>query len=138
MRRALAGHGLVALIAERMEIETLPLGATLYVNGNRARNPYRQDLAPGPVEIFAEAPDQNYLSRTEEFTLEPGQRKQLTGPSSYRLQYVQRSGKPELIAASAVLQPAAAEAARGSIPPITLIGAGPRSCRAPARPSSSS
>ena len=44
-------------IPARLEIETVPPGATLYVNGNRARNPYRQDVAPGHVEIFAEAPD---------------------------------------------------------------------------------
>src|SRR6185503_16992634 len=43
-------------IPARLEIETVPRTATLYVNGNRARNPYRQDVSPGPVEIFAEAP----------------------------------------------------------------------------------
>ena len=35
-------------IPARLEIETAPPGATLYVNGNRARNPYRQDVTPGP------------------------------------------------------------------------------------------
>jgi hypothetical protein len=98
-------------IPAHLEIETVPPGATLYINGNRARNPYHQDITPGHVEIFAEAPDQNYLSRTEEFTLEPGQRRQLTGPSSYRLQYVQRSGRRELIAASAVISGAVGAAA---------------------------
>src|SRR6187551_224322 len=37
-------------IPARLEIETVPAGATLYINGNRARNPYRQDVAPGRVE----------------------------------------------------------------------------------------
>jgi tetratricopeptide (TPR) repeat protein len=40
-------------IPARLTIETYPPGATLYVNGNRARNPYRQELAPGLVEVFA-------------------------------------------------------------------------------------
>ncbi len=64
-------------IPARLEIETKPLGATLYVNGNRARNPYRQDIAPGPVEIFAEAPD--YESRSIDFSLAPGEHRALVG-----------------------------------------------------------
>ena len=60
-------------IPARLEIETVPPGATLYVNGNRARNPYRQDVAPGPFEIFAEAPD--YERAPIEFTLAPGEHK---------------------------------------------------------------
>jgi hypothetical protein len=88
-------------IPARLEIETLPPGATLYVNGNRARNPYRQEIAPGHVEVFAEAPD--HENKTVEFTLAPGERKSLLGPRALRLPYAQRSGRPELIAASAVI-----------------------------------
>jgi hypothetical protein len=88
-------------IPARLEIETMPLGATLYVNGNRARNPYRQDLVPGPVEIFAEAPD--YESRTIDLSLAPGEHEALVGADRFELRYKQRSGRPELIAASAVM-----------------------------------
>jgi hypothetical protein len=88
-------------IPARLEIATVPLGATLYVNGNRARNPYRQDLAPGPVEIFAEAPD--YESRAIDLSLAPGEHKLLVGDSRFELKYRQRSGRRELIAASGVL-----------------------------------
>jgi len=85
----------------RLEIETLPAGATLYVNGNRARNPYLQDVTPGRFELFAEAPD--YESRTEEFTLAPGNKRLLLGPNAFRLRYIQRSGRPELVVASAIV-----------------------------------
>jgi tetratricopeptide (TPR) repeat protein len=88
-------------IPARLEIETRPLGATLYVNGNRARNPYRQDIAPGPVEIFAEAPD--YQSRAVDFTLAPGEHKAFLGNARFQLAYKQRSGRPELLGASAVV-----------------------------------
>jgi hypothetical protein len=88
-------------IPARLEIETWPAGATLYVNGNRARNPYRQDVVPGHYELFVEA--QNRDSRTVEFTLNPGERLLLTDGQRLQLQYVQRSGRPELIGASAVL-----------------------------------
>jgi hypothetical protein len=88
-------------IPARLEIDTVPPFATLYVNGNRARNPYRQDVAPGHVEIFAEAPD--HESKTVDLTLSPGERKRLLGPDSLRLPYAQRSGRPELIAASAII-----------------------------------
>jgi hypothetical protein len=88
-------------IPARLEIDTLPPFATLYVNGNRARNPYRQDIAPGHVEVFAEAP--NHESKTVDLTLSPGEHKRLLGPDSLRLPYAQRSGRPELIAASAVI-----------------------------------
>jgi hypothetical protein len=88
-------------IPARLEIATVPLGATLYVNGNRARNPYRQDLPPGPVAIFAEAPD--YESRAIDLSLAPGEHKQLVGGSRFELKYRQRSGRRELIAASGVL-----------------------------------
>jgi hypothetical protein len=88
-------------IPARLEIETVPLGATLYVNGNRARNPYRQDLSPGPVEIFAEAPD--YESRAIDLSLAPGEHRAFTGDARFQLKYQQRSGRRELIAASGVL-----------------------------------
>jgi len=88
-------------IPARLEIETVPLGATLYVNGNRARNPYRQDLSPGPVEIFAEAPD--YESRAIDLSLAPGEHRAFTGDARFQLRYRQRSGRRELIAASGVL-----------------------------------
>jgi len=88
-------------IPARLEIETVPPGATLYVNGNRARNPYRQEIAPGHVEIFAEAPD--HEGKTVELTLSPGEHKKLFGPTSLRLSYAQRSGRPELVVASGVI-----------------------------------
>jgi hypothetical protein len=88
-------------IPARLEIETSPVGATLYVNGNRARNPYFQDVAPGRIELFAEAPD--YGSRTEEITLAPGDKRLFLGPNVFRLRYVQRSGRPELVTASAIV-----------------------------------
>ena len=71
------------------------------MNGNRARNPYRQDVSPGPVEIFAEAPD--YESRAIDLSLAPGEHKLLTGDARFQLKYRQRSGRRELIAASGVL-----------------------------------
>jgi hypothetical protein len=85
-------------IPARLEIETYPTGATLYVNGNRARNPYRQDMPPGPVEVFAEAP--NYIARAVELTLAPGERAEMTGGARLTLPYRQRSGRPELLGAS--------------------------------------
>lgn len=88
-------------IPARLEIETYPLGATLYVNGNRARNPYHQDLAPGAVEVFAEAP--NYVSRAVELNLAPGAHERLTGMTRLTLSYRQRSGRPELLAVSAAV-----------------------------------
>jgi len=88
-------------IPARLEIDTAPPGATLYVNGNRARNPYRQDVTPGHIEIFAEATD--YEPKTIDLTLAPGERKLLTGGTRLRLNYVQRSGRPELVVASSLL-----------------------------------
>jgi hypothetical protein len=88
-------------IPARLEVETAPPGATLYVNGNRARNPYRQDVTPGHVEVFAEATD--YDSRTVDLNLAPGERLELTGASRLRLHYVQRSGRPELLFASGLI-----------------------------------
>jgi hypothetical protein len=88
-------------IPGRLEIETIPRTATLYVNGNRARNPYRQDVPPGHYEIFGEATD--HESRTDEVFLGPGERHLLTGSQAFQLRYVQRSGRPELVAASALM-----------------------------------
>ena len=88
-------------IPARLEIETLPPGATLYINGNRARNPYRQDVTPGHIEIFAEASDHD--SKTVDLTLAPGERKLFTGDGRLRLQYLQRSGRPELLVASGLI-----------------------------------
>jgi hypothetical protein len=88
-------------IPARLEIETSPPGATLYVNGNRARNPYRQDVIPGHYEIFAEAAD--HVARTWVLELTPGERKLLMGPTQLRLPYVQRSGRPELVVTSALM-----------------------------------
>lgn len=87
-------------IPARLEIETIPRNATIYVNGNRARNPYRQDVPPGHYEIFGEATD--YESRTDDILLGPGERRLLTG-HDFELRYVQRSGRPELVAASALI-----------------------------------
>ena len=88
-------------IPARLEIETSPPGATLYVNGNRARNPYRQDVPPGHIEIFAEAPD--YESKTTDIVLVPGERRLFLGEARLRLPYKQRSGRPELFAAATVM-----------------------------------
>ncbi len=88
-------------IPARLEIETYPPGATLYVNGNRARNPYRQELAPGAVEVFAEAP--NYIARSVDLTLAPGANERLTGNARLTLPYRQRSGRPELLGAATVV-----------------------------------
>ena len=88
-------------IPARLEIATVPPFATLYVNGNRARNPYRQDVAPGHVEIFAEALD--HESRTVDLMLTPGEQRRLVGKEALHLAYAQRSGRPELIVASGVM-----------------------------------
>jgi hypothetical protein len=88
-------------IPARLEIETVPPQATLYVNGNRARNPYRQDVGPGHYEVFAEAPD--HEGRAVEFVLSPGQQKRLLGRDALHLAYEQRSGRPELVVTSAVM-----------------------------------
>jgi hypothetical protein len=75
----------------RLEIRTHPPNATLYVRGNRARNPYIQDVAPGSYEIYAEATD--YEARTDVVSVVPGEQRVV----DFRLPYVQRSGRPELI-----------------------------------------
>jgi hypothetical protein len=78
-------------IPGRLEIHTRPAGATLYVRGNRARNPYIQEVLPGSYEIYAEASD--YRSRRDVVSVKPGERLAL----DFKLDYVQRSGRPELI-----------------------------------------
>jgi hypothetical protein len=88
-------------IPARLEIETAPSGATLYVNGNRARNPYRQDVVPGHYEVFAEAGE--HEPRTIDLTLAPGERRLLTGDQRLSLPYIQRSGRPELLLATALV-----------------------------------
>src|SRR5207237_6262118 len=44
-------------IPGRLEIRTYPPNATLYVRGNRARNPYAQQVGPGRYELHAQATD---------------------------------------------------------------------------------
>jgi hypothetical protein len=78
-------------IPARLEIRTRPDSATLYVRGNRAQNPYVQQVEPGDYEVYAEAP--YYLPRRDTLSLQPGQHLRLDFP----LTYVQRSGRPELI-----------------------------------------
>jgi len=78
-------------IPARLEIHTVPRNATLYLRGNRTQNPYAQDVEPGNYEVYAEATD--YLPRHDIVSLAPGQQLKLDFP----LDYVQRSGRPELI-----------------------------------------
>ena len=75
----------------RLEIMTTPPGATLYVRGNRARNPFVQDVEPGAYELYAEAP--HFVSTPQTYIVAPGERRQI----NFQLNYVQRSGRPELI-----------------------------------------
>ena len=79
----------------------MPAGATLYVNDNSVKNPYRQDVPPGRFEVSAKALD--HKETTAEFVLGPGDRRLLIGPNAFQLRYVQRSGRPELIFASAAM-----------------------------------
>lgn len=81
----------LAPIPGRLEIRTSPAGATLYVRGNRARNPYIQEVEPGSYEIYAEATD--YEPRRDVVSISAGQQLKVDFP----LSYVQRSGRPELI-----------------------------------------
>jgi hypothetical protein len=78
-------------IPGRLQIRNLPDGATLYIRGNRVRVPYDQEVEPGSYEIYAEATD--YRPRREVVAIRAGQRL----PLDFRLDYVQRSGRPELI-----------------------------------------
>lgn len=78
-------------IPAHLTIRTHPRGAVLFVRGNRTQNPYVQDVAPGSYEIYAEAP--YFDSRRETVTLGPGESREV----NFVLNYVQRSGRPELI-----------------------------------------
>ena len=79
-------------VPARLTIRTTPARATLYVRGVRAENPFVQDVEPGEYEVFAEAPD--YLPRRERIRVEAGEVSNI----DFRLEYVQRSGRPELMA----------------------------------------
>jgi hypothetical protein len=78
-------------IPAHLTIHTNPPGAALFVRGNRAQNPYAQDVPPGNYEIYAEAA--YYQPKRETITLGPGEERVVDFP----LTYVQRSGRPELI-----------------------------------------
>jgi hypothetical protein len=75
----------------QLEIRTNPPGATLYLRGNRAQNPYRQQVDPGTYEVYAEATDHRPVRETVE--VGPGEQRSL----DVKLPYFQRSGRPELI-----------------------------------------
>ena len=79
-------------IPGRLQLRNLPSTANLYVRGNRVRNPYDQEVDPGSYEIYAEASE--HRPRREVVQIGPGEHLSL----DFRLQYVQRSGRPELIA----------------------------------------
>ncbi len=81
----------LAPIPATLEIVTHPANATLYVRGNRAQSPYKQDVEAGTYEIYAEAND--YGVRRETVVLNPGDKRTV----DFALPYVQRSGRPELI-----------------------------------------
>jgi hypothetical protein len=78
-------------IPAHLTVRTSPSGAALFVRGNRAQNPYVQDVPPGVYEIYAEAP--YYEPMRETIVLGAGEDRQVDLP----LAYVQRSGRPELI-----------------------------------------
>jgi hypothetical protein len=78
-------------IPARLTVRTDPPSAALFVRGNRAQNPYVQDVPPGNYEIYAEA--SYYQPKRESITLSPGEDRVVEFP----LTYVQRSGRPELI-----------------------------------------
>jgi hypothetical protein len=78
-------------IPAHLTVRTTPIGASLFVRGNRTQNPYVQDVPPGNYEIYAEAA--YYQPKRETITLGPGEDRVVDFP----LTYVQRSGRPELI-----------------------------------------
>lgn len=78
-------------IPAHLTVRTKPSNAALFVRGNRAQNPYAQEVPPGTYEIYAEA--SYYQPRRETITLAPGEERVVDFP----LNYVQRSGRPELI-----------------------------------------
>ncbi len=90
-------------ILARLEIQTEPPGATLYVNGMSALNPYRQDVPPGRYKIELRAFE--HESRTLDLEFGPGERRLYdeNHEGVIGLKYVQRSGKVELVAFSAAI-----------------------------------
>lgn len=78
-------------VPARLEVRTRPRHATLYVRGTRAQNPYVQSVEPGQYELYAEATD--YVPRRDVIDVAAGESRTV----DLRLQYVQRSGRPELI-----------------------------------------
>ncbi len=75
----------------------MPLGATLYVNGNRARNPYRQDLAPGAGRDLR----RGARLRIARHRSIAGARRRTScwsATARFELKYRQRSGRRELLA----------------------------------------
>ena len=78
-------------IPAHLTVRTDPPNAALFVRGNRAQNPYVQDVPPGNYEIYAEA--SYYQPKRENIMLAPGEERVVEFP----LTYVQRSGRPELI-----------------------------------------
>ncbi|MDZ4696599.1 MAG: PEGA domain-containing protein [Deltaproteobacteria bacterium] len=79
-------------VPARLTIRTIPDKAVLFVRGVRAENPYVQDVEPGEYEIYAEATD--HVARRERIRVEAGE----VTDVEFRLEYVQRSGRPELMA----------------------------------------
>lgn len=77
----------------RLIIATDPNRTTLFVRGMRAENPYNQRVEPGLYEIYAEA--ENHESRRDTVEVRAGQDTVV----NFELNYVQRSGRPDLIAA---------------------------------------
>lgn len=81
----------------RLIITTDPKRTTLFVRGMRAENPYNQRVEPGLYEIYAEA--DNHESRRDTVEVRAGQDTVV----DFRLRYVQRSGRPDLITAWGLL-----------------------------------
>jgi hypothetical protein len=78
-------------IPAHLSVRTVPSSAALFIRGNRAQNPYVQDVPPGSYEIYAES--SYYQPKRETIWLNPGEDRTVNFP----LTYVQRSGRPELI-----------------------------------------
>jgi hypothetical protein len=78
-------------IPAHLSVRTVPPSAALFIRGNRAQNPYVQDVPPGSYEIYAES--SYYQPKRETIWLNPGEDRTVNFP----LSYVQRSGRPELI-----------------------------------------
>jgi hypothetical protein len=78
-------------IPAHLIVHTVPERATLFVRGNRTQNPYEQDVPPGIYELYAES--SYYQPKRETITLGPGETREI----ELELNYVQRSGRPELL-----------------------------------------